>query len=356
VRGALVVAALSLLLAQGEAPFYADKQDLLTYLDRGLVSHPVRSLSDWNVRRSHILQNMEKVMGPLPDVATPGLDVEFGPVEDLPGFRRRLITFVSEVPSGGKPDRVPAFLLLPKEIKDGSRSPAVLCLHQTTRIGKGEPAGLGGKPDLHYAAELAGRGFVTLAPDYPNFGDYSFDPYAHGYVSAAMKAIVNHRRAIDLLRSLPEVDPDKIGVIGHSLGGHNSLFLAAFDPRVKAVVTSCGFNSFSKYKGGDLTGWSHKGYMPRIAEVYSKDPARMPFDFTEVLAALAPRPVFINAPVGDSNFEVSGVKDCEAAAGQIYDKVFHARDRLVAIYPQAGHEFPSAIRQQAYSFLERWLR
>jgi dienelactone hydrolase len=355
-RGALVVAALSLLLAQGEAPFYADKQDLLTYLDPGLVSHPVRSLSDWNVRRSHILQNMEKVMGPLPDVTPPGLDVEFGPVEDLPGFRRRLITFVSEVPSAGKPDRVPAFLLLPKEIKDGSRSPAVLCLHQTTRIGKGEPAGLGGKPDLHYAAELAGRGFVTLAPDYPNFGDYTFDPYAHGYVSATMKAIVNHRRAIDLLRSLPEVDPDKIGVIGHSLGGHNSLYLAAFDPRVKAVVTSCGFNSFSKYKGGDLTGWSHKGYMPRIAEVYSKDPARMPFDFTEILGVLAPRPVFINAPVGDSNFEVSGVKDCEAAAGQIYDKVFHARDRLVALYPQAGHEFPSAIRQQAYSFLERWLR
>jgi hypothetical protein len=96
--------------------------------------------------------------------------------------------------------------------------------------------------------------------------------------------------------------------------------------------------------------------MPRIAEVYAKVPARMPFDFTEVLAALAPRPVFINAPLGDSNFEVSGVKDCEAAASQIYDKVFHARDRLVAVYPQAGHEFPLAIRQQAYSFLEGWLR
>ena len=355
-RVTLLVAALSLVLIQEQAPFYTDKQHLLTYFDSGLVSQPVRSIADWNIRRSHILQNMEKVMGPLPDVVTTGLDVELGPAEDFPEFRRRLITFVSEVPSGGKPDRVPAFLLLPKEIKDGSRSPAVLCLHQTTRIGKGEPAGLGGKPDLHYAAELAGRGFVTLAPDYPNFGDYTFDPYAHGYVSATMKAIVNHRRAIDLLRSLPEVDPDKIGVIGHSLGGHNSMYLAAFDPRVKAVVTSCGFNSFSKYKGGDLTGWSHKGYMPRIADVYSKDPARMPFDFTEVLAALAPRPVFINAPVGDSNFEVSGVKDCEAAASQIYDKVFQARDRLVAVYPQAGHEFPLAIRQQAYSFLERWLR
>jgi dienelactone hydrolase len=357
VRGTLVVAAFGLLLAQEQAPFYTDKKDLLTYLDSRLVPQPVRSISDWNIRRSHILQNMEKVMGSLPDPSSLGLDVESGPTEDLPDFRRRPITFVSEAPApGGKPDRVPAFLLLPKEIKAGARAPAVLCLHQTTRIGKGEPAGVGGKPDLHYAAELARRGFVTFAPDYPNFGDYTFDPYANGYVSATMKAIVNHRRAIDVLRSLPEVDPDRIGVIGHSLGGHNSLFLAAFDPRVKAVVTSCGFNSFAKYKGGDLTGWSHKGYMPRIAEVYAKDPARMPFDFTEVLAALAPRPVFINAPLGDSNFEVSGVKDCEAAAGQIYDKVFQARDRLVAVYPEAGHEFPVAIRQQAYGFLERWLR
>jgi dienelactone hydrolase len=357
VRGALLVAALGFVLVQEQAPFYTDKQQLLTYIDGGLVSQPVRSSADWNIRRSHILQNMEKVMGPLPDIGAPALEVEFGPVEDLPEFRRRLITFVSEVPaSGGKPDRVPAFLLLPKEIKGGSRVPAVLCLHQTTRIGKGEPAGVGGKPDLQYGAELARRGFVTLAPDYPNFGDYIFDPYAQGYVSATMKAILNHRRAIDLLQSLPEVDSGRIGVIGHSLGGHNSLFLAAFEPRVKAVVTSCGFNSFSKYKGGDLTGWSHKGYMPRIAEIYLKDPARMPFDFTEVLAALAPRPVFINAPLGDSNFEVSGVKDCVTAADQVYDQVFHARDHLEAVYPQAGHEFPLPIRMQAYSFLERWLK
>src|SRR5262245_15214990 len=139
-RSALLVAALGLLLAQEQAPVYADKQNLLTYLDRRLVSHPVRSAADWNIRRSHILQNMEKVMGPLPAPASHGLDVELGRAEDFPGFRRQLITFVSEVSASGKPDRVPAFLLLPKGIRAGSRAPAVLCLHQTTRIGKGEPA------------------------------------------------------------------------------------------------------------------------------------------------------------------------------------------------------------------------
>ena len=54
--------------------------------------------------------------------------------------------------------------------------------------------------------------------------------------------------------------------------------------------------------------------MPRIADVYGKDPSRMPFDFTEILGAIAPRAVFVSAPIGDGNFEVSGVKDCLRAA------------------------------------------
>lgn len=349
-----VLPLLALVQAQ---PFYADKQNLLNYLDSELRLRPVRNISDWRVRRAHILQNMQQVMGPLPEHSRIPLDVQIVETEELPEFRRHKITFVSEAFDAGKTaDRVTAFLLIPTKLKRGSKAPGMLCLHQTTRTGKGEPAGVSGIPDLHYAAELARLGFVTLAPDYPNFGDYRFDPYAHGYASATMKGIVNHRRAIDLLQSRPEVHPDRIGVIGHSLGGHNALFLGAFDSRVKAIVTSCGFNSFAKYKGGDLTGWSHKGYMPRIAELYQKDPAKMPFDFTEILASLAPRAVFINAPLGDSNFEVSGVRDCVAAAVPVYDKIFRASRKLVVRYPDAGHVFPRAIRDEAYEFLARWLK
>jgi len=159
-----------------------------------------------------------------------------------------------------------------------------------------------------------------------------------------MKGIWNHIRAIDLLQSLPAVDPNRIAAIGHSLGGHNALFLAAFDSRVRAVVTSCGFTSFRRYMGGDLTGWSHRGYMPRIASHYGKDPARMPFDFSDVLAAIAPRPVFVNAPLRDDNFDSQGVD--EATAGQAHVTVHH---------PDAAHDFPAEIREQAYSFLARTL-
>ena len=83
-----------------------------------------------------------------------------------------------------------------------AKLPAMLCLHQTVKIGKGEPAGVGGAREPAYALELAERGYVTLAPDYPNFGDYKIDLYAKGYASATMKGIWNHMRAVDLLQSL----------------------------------------------------------------------------------------------------------------------------------------------------------
>ena len=295
--------------------------------------------------RAEILQRMEKAMGPLPGEAHKvPLDAKEVASEKLDGYTRKKISFAVE-----KGDRVPAWLLIPNGPVPKAKFPAMLCLHQTTKIGMDEPAGLGGKPNLQYARELAERGYVTIAPDYPNFGEYAFDPYSHGYASATMKGIVNHIRAVDLLSQMPEVDARHIGVIGHSLGGHNSLFVAAFDPRIKAVVTSCGFNSFHKYMKGNLTGWSHKGYMPRIAEVYGKDPARMPFDFSDVLRAIRPRAVFINAPENDSNFEVSGVRDAVAGAGQWKG--------LTAVYPKdAGHDFPPDVREQAYRFLDRWLR
>jgi len=348
-----MVTAIAAILAMGQvaqlpAP-YPDKTELMVVMDEHGRAQPVRTPADWQRRREHILAGMQQVMGPLPD-ETRRVPLDVQTIEEVrePGFVRRRIRFAAEAN-----DRVPAYLFLP--VGMNGKGPAILCLHQTTALGKGEPAGLGGLANLHYARELAERGYVTLAPDYPNFGDYRCDPYAMGYASATMKGIWNHRRALDVLQALPEVDPARLGCIGHSLGGHNTLFLSVFDERVKVAVTSCGFNSFAKYMGGNLTGWSHKGYMPRIASEYGASAARMPFEFTEVLGAIAPRAVFINAPVGDSNFEVSGVKDCLAAAAPVY-ALLQATDRLVAVHPDCGHDFPPAVREQAYAFIDRVLK
>lgn len=287
-------------------------------------------------------------MGPLPhiDHRSP-LHIQTLEQVELPRYIRKKITFSAE-----PGNVVYAWLLIPN---GAHRAPAALCLHQTTAIGKDEPAGLGGKANLHYAAELAERGYVALAPDYPSFGDdktdFQKDVYGRGYKSGSMKGIVNHIRAVDLLASLPEVDSRRIAAIGHSLGGHNALFVAAFDKRIRAVVTSCGFTSMAYYYGGNLKGWSSDRYMPLIASVYHNSPKELPFDFSDILLAIAPRAVFVNAPLHDSNFDVEGVKDCLTRVKSKFPD-----HRLVVEHPDCGHDFPPDVRERAYRFLDRVLR
>lgn len=363
---------------------YDDKKDLLVVRGDDGTLRPAKTPEDWALRRAHILLALQDVMGPVPEGWRDlPLDPQVHEVVDLPSHVRKKVSFRAE-----PADRVTAYLLVPKDPPEGSagrgdggsagmgggasqtapsspapsprRLPAVLCLHQTTAIGKDEPAGLGANPDLSYAAELAERGYVTLAPDYWTFGDYrdkAYDPYDQGYHSGTMKGIWNHVRSVDYLASLPEVDATRIGCIGHSLGGHNTLWLGAFEPRIRVFVSSSGFNSLtayaaSSYGGGDLKNYAQLRYMPRVARVFGNDPARVPWDYHEVLAALAPRPVFVSAPLGDENFVVEGVRECVAAALPVYS-FLGAPGNLVAVHPDAGHSFPKEVRQMAYAFIDR---
>ena len=302
--------------------------------------------------RAALLRKMERAMGPLPDADRKvPLDVKIVSEESFDWGTRKKITFAAE-----KGDRVPAWLLIPKM---AGKRPASLCLHQTIDIGKDEPVGLGKQESKQQALHLAIRGYVCLAPDYPSFGEYKYDfqaAFKAGlYQSGTMKAIWNNMRAVDLLQSLPEVDGERIAVIGHSLGGHNSMFTAAFDERLKVVVSSCGFNSFHKYYGGNLKGWTSDRYMPRIASEFGNDPKKMPFDFDDVVSAIAPRAFFAMSPIKDSNFEVTGVKDVIAKLEPIY-QALGVPDKLKAVYPDAGHEWPEAERKAAYEFIDRWLK
>lgn len=309
----------------------------------------IETTEQWESRRKQILQGMEKMMGPLPTPAEKGdLAFRIGPASDAGRYLRKKISYESE-----KGERVPAWLLVPKS--PTGKKPAMLCLHQTVPIGKDEPAGLGGKESLNYAHHLAERGYVCLVPDYPSFGEYPCDFTSSRYASGSMKAIWNNIRGVDLLCSLEEVDAKRIGVIGHSLGGHNAMFTAAFEPRIRAIVSSCGFTSFPRYYGGNLKGWTSLRYMPRIQAVYGGKAEKLPVDFPEIVASFAPRAFLACAPVKDDNFEVLGVKECMARAREVY-KLFGREDRLQALYPDCQHDFPAPVRQEAYAFLDRWLK
>jgi putative membrane-bound dehydrogenase-like protein len=351
VRGfsAFLLGPAAILPAGDPCPSYPDHGRLLVVRDAAGAERPVATPADWAVRRRHILCGMEAAMGKFPDRSSlPPLDPRITAEVRLDGFRRLELTFAAE-----PGDRVPAHLFLP-DLPGGRRAPGMLALHQTTAIGKAEPAGLGGKPNLRYGLELARRGYAVLCPDYPSFGDYRYDFGADAHPSGTMKGIVNHVRAVDLLASRPEVDPERIGVIGHSLGGHNAIFAAAFDERLKVVVSSCGWTPFHDYYGGKLAGWTSDRYMPRIRDVHGLDPDRVPFDFHEVVAALAPRAFISVSPLHDDNFSVDGVRKAVAAARAVYE-LLGAPERLVARHPDCGHDFPPEERSAAYDLIDRAL-
>lgn len=342
-------------------PDYPNHQDASFVLGSGGTKHDIKTSADWAQRREHILRHFQRVTGSLPSpLRRVPLDVKVVEEVKVGKLIRRKLTYQSD-----PTDRVSAYLFLPPKPADppefpndavrihGSSWPAVLCLQQTTNAGKDEPAGIRGDPNLKYALELADRGFVTLAPDYPGFGEhaYDFNPQ-HGYVSGTMKAIWDNIRAVDLLEAIPEVDADRIGVIGHSLGGHNAIFTAVFEPRLKAVVSSCGFSSMQK---DDVPSWTGRTYMPLIASGFKNDPKLLPFDFHELIAAIAPRSFFASAATKDNDFDVTGVKDVLDAARPIYS-LFGKADDLVGHYPEAGHSFPEQSRKLAYDFLDRALR
>lgn len=336
-----------------QAIAYPDHSNLLVVRDAAGAERPVKTAEDWAERVAHINANMQQVMGPLHDTSRwAPLDVEVISEEKMAKYLRRKVRFTPEIG-----DRVPAWLLIPNELPASGKAPAMLCLHQTTKIGKDEPASLGGLPSLHYAHELAERGYVCLVPDYPSFGEYEYDFKKHGAAraSGSMKAIWNNMRAVDLLETLPQVNKDRIGVIGHSLGGHNSLFTAVFDPRLKVVVTSCGFTPFHDYYGGKVAGWTSDRYMPRIRDVYENNAEMLPFDFYEVIAAIAPRGVFSNSPMKDSNFDISGVRKAYAKAGEIF-ALLKAEKNLSLVTPDAPHDFPEAERKAAYEWLDGLLK
>jgi acetyl esterase/lipase len=333
---------------------YPNHRELTTYIDDQGVHHPILTSADWQHRRSDILLGMQQAMGLLPDRShLPPLDVKITETVKSDNYTRLKITFVSEITTAGAQDRIPAYLFLPTTPSSEKR-PAVLSLHPTSKLGKAEITGQG-QPNRQYALELAEHGYVVLAPDYPSFGDYPCDFKDPRYASGTMKGIFNHMRCVDLLQSLKEVDPERIAVIGHSLGGHNALFLAAFDTRVKAVVTSCGWTPFADYYSGNLTGWTSPRYMPRLRDIYHLDPHRVPFDFQEVLAAIAPRPLFSNSPLNDDNFAVTGVQKAIPEIQKIYT-LLGAKTALVVRHPNCAHDFPPDVRDGAYKFIDDVLK
>ena len=337
---------------------YSQRPDLLHVPG---TDKSIKNTKTWNKKRVKILKGMQKAMGDLPRMdGLPDFDPEINDSLRTKYYTRFTILFTV-----AQDEKVPVYLYIPAKADKNKGIPAMLVLHGTGEKGKQLVDGESALPNRALGKELAERGYVVIAPDYPGMGELKdYDFKNDRYQSGTMKAIFNHMRCIDFLETLPEVDANRIGVIGHSLGGHNAMFAGAFDQRLKVVVSSCGWTLLDYYNigeegskkyGGRLGPWAQEQYMPLLRDEYQLDVNKIPFDFDEVIAALAPRHFFSNSPVSDGNFDVEGVRKGMTSAARVY-RLFNAESNLQVHNPDAGHDFPVEVRKLAYQFIDRVLQ
>lgn len=319
----------------------------------------------WAGIRDRIRQIWCDYVGALPEpcpVTWRTIDEDVLP-SDPEGEAVRMLHITYEAPPGVDPsnESVPAFLLIPESAQQRP-APAAVALHPTHERGKDVVSIADVRANRAYGLELAQRGYVVLAPDTIGSGERIMPGEQYWDTSGFYRRnpgwtvigrmITDHRQAVSLLQSLDEVDASKIATIGHSLGGYNAVFAAALDERIKAVVTSCGTPMW----GGDPNPqrWFRGQpfvHLPRFAD--DVDAGVVPFEWHEITALVAPRPLFIYAARNDEDFpHIDSIAAGVAEIKHLYSALGHG-DSLEFLVGPGGHDFPAHIRQAAYLYLDR---
>lgn len=337
----------------------------------GLVRTTVCDPAGWELKRRSIGERARLMLGNRPDKQTEELKVTVHCTTHRKGYRELKIEFPGE-----NSDLITGYLLVPGEAKAHSPVPAVLALH-STGPGASQTVGLVPMKNRCYGMELAERGYVVLAIDVVSAGERVYkgsEPYYTGQFykefpdwSVMDKMISDHQRGIDYLCSFDFVNPDKIGCIGHSLGGYNSFFLQAFDSRIKAAVVSCGFSPMGKTNSPFQ--FARDDWFVHFNPVLRKyiGAGMIPCDMHEFMALCAPRPLFCYAGRQDAiycqpsarkeNHFAAWWKTVDEALTQVEDvyRLTDASHCFVRADSEGGHDFPPEIRSRAYQWLDQWL-
>lgn len=269
-----------------------------------------KNLAGWRAERPKYLAAFREMIGPW-EARPPLAPIEFERYED-PAFTRIKVGYQS---LSGEPyvSTIKAWLFIPKGYT--TPRPAIVTMHQTVPQGKDEPAGVNATlPWLAFADYYARRGYVTLAPDRIGYGERTKGCYAaQGFELADAWPILQTRRqmtllglmlfdvtrAVDYLQQRPEVDPSRIGLMGHSQGGIETNMVLGLEPRFRVGVASCGYGIFRT--DGFLQRWAGKqsAYMPRM-HFYLVNRDALPFDMLQVMALAAPTPHLVQTAMLDT--------------------------------------------------------
>lgn len=303
---------------------------------------PIGDLASWRPKREQLLKAWKEFLGEVVPAVRPSPKWTVLEEDTAAGVVRRRIRYDSE-----PGDPVEAYLILPEPT--ARPAPAVVVHHSTVEYSIRQPAGLEGPEAKHFGLKLARRGFVTLCPRnflWPENGRIDAQRRAdeflarHPRAKGMAKMLLHSQLAVDLLTSLPEVDARRIGAVGHSLGAKEVLYLAAFDDRVRATVSSEGG------VGVGFSNWRDDWYLGPDAAAPD-----FPRDHHELLALAAPRPFLLIG--GESADGDRGWPYITAALG-VY-RLYGEPAPLAFYNHRQGHSVPPQAEERIYEWLQTYL-
>ncbi len=298
----------------------------------------IKTLADWQNEKGRRYKELVEMMG-LTDVP---LDAERSPLNiKVTGTVKEEGFHIEKLYYESLPGLyVRANLYVPDNIKKPGPAILYVCGHSPSQ-------------KVHYQAhprKFAQLGFVCLIIETIQFGEVKgehwgpyangcFHWYSRGYNPAGVE-LWNAIRGIDLLAARPDVDPDNIGVTGISGGGSQSWYIAAIDPRIKAVAPVCGASTLK----AQVTSRTIDGHCDCMMPINTYGQ-----DFMDFGALIAPRPLLICQAERDGMNTIESVRELYDHIRRIY-KLYDATDHIGLVETPGGHSYHKISREKIFSF------
>ena len=321
--------------------------DPLTYEPKGITDiledkegHPIRKIVDWEKKEKDILNHVNWALGEEPPSLGPGPQPDYmREVVGLPRLKSkvgsRAISFgrlYYPVNSDGEPAR--------------KSLPVIVFLHEYSYS-----QGFAKLGDI--VNRFAEEGFAVYVFDQIGFGTrieegrLFYERFPNWSKLGRMVADV--RWAIDELSTQDFLDKKRILVGGYSLGGMIGLYSAAQDDRIAGVISVSGFTPMRLNRKGKtaegIYGYSHlHGVLPKLG-FFVENENRIPYDFHEILASIAPRPLLVVAPSWDQYASCEDVKKVFSEASKVY-RIYGAEEKVQLEVPEDYNRFSSHMLDQ----------
>lgn len=309
----------------------------------------VQTLADWTAQREEYRRQLAEMLGlwPMPE-RTPLQPVITGQLE-REDFRVENLHFQASPQL-----YVTANLYLPKNISKPAPAILYVCGHSraiTNGVSLGNKTGY-----QHHGAWFARNGYVCLVIDTVQFGEllgvhrgtYSEKMWwwnSRGYTPAGIETWFAIR-ALDYLCSRPEVDRERIGMTGRSGGGAYTWMVAALDDRVKVVCPVAGITDLKNH----IVDGCVEGHCDCMFFLNTYR-----WDFPQMAALLAPRPLLIGNSDKDRLFPLDGVLRIHEKVRRIYE-LYAAKDKLGLLITEGPHEDTQDLQVPVFRWFNRFLK